>query len=109
MLLNKKCVPCQGGMPALTEKEAQKYLKELKTEWQIIDNKKIRQEFKFKSFREAIDFVNKMAELAENEDHHPDMMISYRRVIVELTTHAIGGLSENDFIVARKIEKLGAK
>src|SRR3989344_5531744 len=108
MLLNKKCVPCQGGMLALTEKEIKKYLQELKTEWQVKDNKKISREFKFKSFREAINFVNQVAELAEKEDHHPDMLISYRRVVMEFTTHAIGGLSENDFIMARKIEELAA-
>src|SRR3989344_5677625 len=104
-LIDKKCVPCQGGMPALTEEEIKKYLQELKTEWRVKDNKKISREFKFKSFKEAMDFVNQAAELAEKEDHHPDMLISYRRVVMEFTTHAIGGLSENDFIMARKIEE----
>ena len=105
-LIDKKCVPCRGGVPPLTTEETQKYLKELKIEWQVTDNKKISREFKFKSFREAMDFVNKVAEVAEKEDHHPDMKISYRKVVMELTTHAIGGLSENDFIMARKIEEL---
>lgn len=105
-LLDKNCVPCRGGMPTLTSEEVQKYLKELKAEWQVSDNKKISREFKFPSFAEAMKFVNKTAEIAEQEDHHPDMKISYRKVVMELTTHAISGLSENDFIMARKIEEL---
>ena len=106
-LIDKKCVPCRGGTPALTEAEAQKYLKELKTEWQLTDNKKISREFKFKNFDEAMVFVNKVAEVAKKEDHHPDIhLVSYKLVVLEFTTHAIGGLSENDFIMARKIEEL---
>jgi 4a-hydroxytetrahydrobiopterin dehydratase len=68
--------------------------------------KKIEQKFKFKYFKEAMVFVNKIAELAESEGHHPDIEISYNKVEIELTTHAIGGLSTNDFILASKIELL---
>ena len=75
--------------------------------WGILENKRIYRDFKFKDFVEAITFVNKVAELAESENHHPDILIhDYRKVKVELTTHAIAGLSENDFILAAKINHL---
>lgn len=105
-LIYKKCVACEGGMPCMKENEIQKYLSELKKPWKVIDNKKIIHEFTFKNFKEAIAFVNSCAVLAEAENHHPDIHISYNRVSIELWTHAIGGLSENDFILAAKIETL---
>lgn len=105
-LLNKKCVPCEGGVPPLTREESEKFLIETPG-WEIVENgKKIKREFKFKDFKEAIAFVNKVAQLAEDEGHHPDSHIYYSRVILELWTHAIGGLSENDFILAAKINEL---
>lgn len=105
-LLQKKCVPCEGGIPALTKEESQNYLSQT-FGWEIIeDGKKIEREFKFKDFKEAIAFVNKVAQLAEDEGHHPDFHIYYSRVILDLWTHAIGGLSENDFILAAKINKI---
>lgn len=105
-LINKKCVPCEGGMPSLGEDKIKEYLSQLKTGWEVLENKKIRKEFKFKDFLEAIAFVNKVAGIAEQEDHHPDIHIFYRKVVIELWTHAVGGLSENDFILAAKIEAL---
>ncbi len=105
-LLNKKCVACRGGMPPLSGEKIKQYLPQLKTDWEILDNKKIRREFKLPSFPEAIAFVNKVAAIAEQEDHHPDIHIFYRKVAIELQTHAVGGLSENDFILAAKIEAL---
>ena len=77
---------------------------ELKLPWEVVDNKKIRHEFKFKDFKEAMAFINKVAEIAESEGHHPDIHIFYNKVTIELWTHFIGGLHENDFIVASKIE-----
>lgn len=81
-------------------------LKQLKLDWEVMENKKIRHEFKFKNFSEAIKFVNKVADLAEQENHHPNIHIYYNRVVIDLTTHNIKGLSENDFIMAAKIENL---
>lgn len=105
-LLDKKCVPCEGGMPPLTPEEIEKYLPQIKG-WEIFDNKKVGRNFKFKDFKEALDFVNKVADLAESEGHHPDILIhGWNKVRIESTTHAIGGLSENDFILAAKIGKL---
>lgn len=105
-LAQKKCVPCEIGTPPLNPSEYEPLLKQLKLDWQVIDQKKITQEFKFKDFVEAMRFVNKVAELAENEGHHPDIYIYYNKVKIELITHNIKGLSENDFVVAAKIEKL---
>lgn len=105
-LTQKKCVPCEGGVERLREKAIQAYLSYLTSIWDVVDNKKINQQFKFKDFKQAIEFVNKVAELAEAEDHHPDIYIFYNKVRLELWTHAIGGLSENDFIMARKIEEI---
>lgn len=105
-LLTKKCVPCEGGVPPFSNEEIEKYLIEIKG-WRVVEEKKIEKSFAFKNFREAINFVNRVAALAEEENHHPDIWLSYNKVRLELRTHAIGGLSENDFILAAKIDNLG--
>ncbi len=105
-LSQKKCVPCEVGMPALSLDEAKGYLEQA-SGWEIVDDgKKIKREFKFDSFMKSIEFINKVAELADHEGHHPDIHIYYKKVLLELTTHNIGGLSENDFILAVKINNL---
>lgn len=102
----KSCGPCEGGVPPLEGQEVQEYLGQLKTQWTVEGNKQIVRTFKFKNFKKTMDFVNKVADIAETEQHHPDIYITYGRADITLTTHAIGGLSENDFIVAAKIEQL---
>lgn len=102
-LLQKKCKPCEGGVPTLTPEEVQRELSRLNPDWKVVGNK-IARSFTFKNFAEAMKFVNRVAELAEEEGHHPDLQIHYNKVEVELSTHAIGGLSENDFIVAAKMD-----
>lgn len=103
-LSTKKCVACEGGMPPLTLEQAQILARQLKSDW-VIEEKKIWKPFVFKNFKEALGFVNRVGELAEDEGHHPDINLhDYKKVVVTLSTHAIGGLSENDFIVARKID-----
>lgn len=105
-LLEKKCIPCEGGVPPLTHEQIQPYLVEVPG-WEVVENgKKIKKEFRFKDFREAMAFVNRVAELAESESHHPDIAISYNRVGLALWTHAAGGLTENDFILAAKINAI---
>ena len=105
-LSSLKCVPCEGGMDPLTSHEFEKYLKEVKG-WRVVDNKKISKNFKFNDFSKALVFVNKIAEIAESEGHHPDIFIhNYNQVKIILTTHAIGGLSANDFVIAFKIDAL---
>ena len=109
-LTSKKCVPCEGGTPPFGEEKIKEYLPELKTQWSVVNGKKLRQDFIFKNFASAVAFVNRVAEIAETEGHHPDILIhGWNKVQINLSTHAIGGLSENDFILAAKIEKLLAK
>ncbi len=106
-LIHKKCVPCEGGVPSLTQAEVEKYLPEVPGWSASADFKQIARDFKFKDFKWAMEFVNKVAELAESENHHPDILIhGWNRVRFELSTHAIKGLSENDFILAAKINGL---
>lgn len=105
-LTHKHCVPCEGGMLPLNKTEAEVLLKQISS-WKLSEDfKKISREFKFNDFKEAVAFVNKVADLAESEGHHPDIHIFYNRVNLELWTHAIGGLSENDFILAAKANNL---
>ena len=102
-LVAKKCVPCEGRTPPFEAEKVQEYLQEVEG-WEAQENKLITKTFKFKNFQEAISFVNRIANLAEEEQHHPDIIIRYRKVTFELATHAIKGLSENDFIMASKID-----
>jgi 4a-hydroxytetrahydrobiopterin dehydratase len=103
----KKCVPCEGGVPKLTPAEAQAQLATLNG-WMITaDGQRIRKEWVVKNFLAGLAFFNKVAEVAEAEGHHPDLhLVGYRNVAIEIWTHAIGGLSENDFILAAKISEL---
>jgi 4a-hydroxytetrahydrobiopterin dehydratase len=102
----KHCVPCEGGVPAIKGERLKKYLKHIPSSWQVISEKKLKKTFEFKDFQEAMAFVNKVADLANKENHHPDFHVHWNKVTLEIWTHAIGGLSENDFILAAKIEKL---
>jgi 4a-hydroxytetrahydrobiopterin dehydratase len=106
-LIHKHCVPCEGGVPAITGDALHKMLSDV-SEWDVVDdeNTKIGRTFKFKDFVEGMIFVNAVAALAEEENHHPDFQINYAKVTLTLWTHAIGGLSENDFILAAKIDQL---
>lgn len=103
----KHCVPCEGGMPPLDPERVPNYLK-YAPGWSSPDGAKIFREFTSKDFAGAMAFVNGVAKLAEEEGHHPDIYIFYNKTRFELSTHAIGGLSENDFILAAKINLLAA-
>ena len=104
-LSEKKCVRCEGRVKPFTRQEAQKYLKRVKN-WTLTNNE-IEKEFVFKDFKQALNFINKVGDIAESEGHHPDINLhSYKKVNIILSTHAIKGLSENDFILAAKIDKL---
>lgn len=105
-LTSKKCVPCSIGAIPLNADEIRNFLKDLNESWEVKDNKQIERVFKFKDFKEALEFTNKVGDLAEAEGHHPDIYLSWGKVIVTLWTHKIKGLHENDFILAAKIDAL---
>jgi 4a-hydroxytetrahydrobiopterin dehydratase len=105
-LSTKKCVPCEGGIPPLNEKEISEYKKLISESWLVVENNKLSREFFFVNYRHTIDFVNKVAAISEEEGHHPVLHVYYGRAVVELWTHSISGLSENDFILAAKIDKI---
>jgi 4a-hydroxytetrahydrobiopterin dehydratase len=105
-LTKRKCKPCEGGVPKLTSAEIKEYQQALKKPWEVEDDMKIMKDYKFKDYQEVIGFVNKVADLAEQESHHPVLHVFFSLVKVELWTHAILGLSENDFILAAKIDEL---
>lgn len=106
-LVAKKCVPCEGGVPAYSAAEAQEQLQKLHG-WEFSNNgQRIRKKWTAKNFLAGINFFSRVADLAEAEQHHPDLHLEgYRNVTIEIWTHAIGGLSENDFILAAKIDQI---
>ncbi len=103
-LTGKHCKPCEGGTPPLTQQQASTMLKQLDG-W-ALDGQRIRKTFAFKNYHETIAFVSAAAWISHREDHHPDMNVGYSKCHVEYSTHAIGGLSENDFICAAKVDAL---
>ena len=103
-LTSKQCVPCEGTVPALTKQEIASLLQEC-AGWEI-NAGKLHKEYQFKNYKETFAFVTKVAALAEQEGHHPDIWFTWGKAIIELYTHAIKGLSENDFILAAKIKEL---
>ena len=105
-LSEKRCVACEGGVPPLTLEAAKELLNQV-PDWNLDEGgHSIQREFKFDTFPLAIEFVGKVAKIAESEGHHPDIKIVYNKVRLTLTTHAIKGLSENDFILAAKINQI---
>jgi 4a-hydroxytetrahydrobiopterin dehydratase len=105
-LSKKKCIPCEGKIPPLTKEKVAELKKEISEDWTVPENSRLRREFFFNDYKQTMDFVNKAAAIAEEEGHHPVMHVYYSKVEVELWTHAINGLSENDFIMAAKIDKI---
>ena len=105
-LAHKTCIPCQANLPPMAAELTQKFLSELGADWQINSRGHLYKPFKFKDFAGAMDFAQKIADLAEKEGHHPDLTISWGLCTVELWTHKIQGLSESDFILAAKIEAI---
>ncbi len=104
-LSQKTCTPCQGGIPPMAPQEAAAFRKDL-PEWELIDDStKLRRTYRFKDFAGAFAFVEKLAQIAEEEGHHPDITFGWGYVTVVLFTHKINGLHENDFIVAAKFDR----
>ncbi len=105
-LAEKECVPCKGGVPALKGEDLQRLKRELDGGWQIVHDHHLEREFKFKNFVEALDFTNRVGELAEAQNHHPDIYLTWGKVKVTIWTHKVDGLTESDFVLAAKIDRL---
>lgn len=106
-LVTRRCKPCEGGVPALTAAEATRLKAELGSQWNLAtDHKAINAQFNFRNYWQTSAFVNAVVWIAHQEDHHPDICFGYKTCTVSYSTHAIGGLSENDFICAAKIDAL---
>jgi 4a-hydroxytetrahydrobiopterin dehydratase len=98
----KTCTPCKGGVPPLTEDEARKYLDQVEG-WELVEGRRIRRDFEFPDFIQALAAANRIGALAEEQGHHPDLHLAWGRLGVEIWTHKIDGLTESDFILAAKI------
>ncbi len=105
-LSKMECVPCKGGVPPLEGKEIESLQEQLGGGWQVVEDHHLDKLFSFLNFRKALDFTNKVGELAEQQGHHPDILISWGRVRITIWTHKIDGLTESDFILAAKIDAL---
>jgi len=104
-LAQKKCVPCRGGVPPLTPERIRPLQSQLKG-WEVIEHHHLRKQFKLADFRSALDLVNRIGEIAEREDHHPDICFGWGKAEITIWTHKINGLTESDFILAAKIDSL---
>ena len=104
-LAKKTCIPCKGGIPPLKGTKLEDLLDKLKNDWKIINEHHLEKEYSFKNFKEALDFTVKVGELAENQDHHPDIFLTWGKVKVTIWTHKIDGLTESDFIFAAKADR----
>jgi 4a-hydroxytetrahydrobiopterin dehydratase len=105
-LARRHCTACHGGSPALTAEQVREHLRAV-PDWKLTGDGHIRREWRVKDFPVALDFFNRVGRIAEEEDHHPDLHLTgYRNVAVELSTHAVNGLTDNDFILAAKIDQL---
>lgn len=104
-LASKQCVPCRGGVPPLAGEELTKLSAQLNN-WNVVDEHHLQKEYKFKDYREALQFVNQLSEIAEEQGHHPDICFGWGKVEVKIWTHKINGLTESDFILAAKIDQL---
>jgi 4a-hydroxytetrahydrobiopterin dehydratase len=104
-LASKTCVPCRGGVPPLAGQELDELAKQV-PQWKVVDGHHIRRTFAFPDFRQALAFVNKVGEVAESQGHHPDILLSWGKAEITTWTHKINGLTEGDFILAAKIDKL---
>ena len=106
-LAERKCVPCEGGVPALSRAECERLLAQLAADWRLSpDGRELQRDWSFKDFYRTMGFVNAVAHIANSEDHHPDLAIGYNYCRLRYSTHAAGGLTENDFICAAKLDRL---
>jgi 4a-hydroxytetrahydrobiopterin dehydratase len=104
-LASKQCVPCRGGVPPLKGAELQALLRDVNNGWQVIDEHHLEKEYRFRNFREALDFAIRVGELAEEQRHHPDIFLAWGKVRLAVWTHKIDGLTESDFVFAAKADR----
>ncbi len=105
-LAAKECVPCRGGVPALEGEDLLRLSAQLGGDWKLVDGHHLEREFRFRNFADALDFTNKVGALAEEQNHHPDIFLTWGRVRVTIWTHKIDGLTESDFVFAAKTGRL---
>lgn len=104
-LAERQCVPCRGGVPPLKGEELNSLAAQLPG-WEVVNEHHLRKHYEFKNFRESLDFVNRVGELAEDQGHHPDICFGWGKAEITIWTHKIDGLTESDFVLAAKIERL---
>jgi 4a-hydroxytetrahydrobiopterin dehydratase len=104
-LAEKECKPCKEGTTALKGNALKELKSQLPSGWKVVDEHHLEKEFKFKDFKQALDFTNRIGEIAEEEQHHPDIYLTWGKVRIETFTHKVDGLTENDFILAAKMDK----
>jgi len=107
-LADRSCVPCKGGIPPLKGEILREYQNQLAGDWKVVDEQRLEKTYKFKNFRQALDFTIQVGELAEKANHHPDIFLAWGQVKLEIWTHKIGGLSDSDFVLAAKADRLFA-
>jgi len=108
-LAEKRCVPCKEGVPPLKGQDLERMTEEPDNGWQVADEHHLEKEYRFKDFREALSFTTRVGELAESQNHHPDIYLTWVKVKLTVWTHKINGLTESDFILAAKADKLVEK
>ncbi len=106
VLAERECLACKGEVPPLKGEELKKLTRELDGQWKVIDGRQLEKEYKFQNFRDALSFTNKVGELAEAVNHHPDIYLAWGKVKLQIWTHKINGLSESDFVLAAKADRL---
>jgi 4a-hydroxytetrahydrobiopterin dehydratase len=105
-LADMDCIPCRGGVPPLTGEEITQIHQRLAGNWLVIEEHHLRKEFTFRDFREALDFTNRVGELAEQQGHHPEICLTWGKATITIWTHKIDGLTESDFVLAAKMDRL---
>lgn len=106
-LADRNCVPCHGGVPALEAPAIERLLAELGAGWQVVEGPRLQKRYAFPDFAKALTFVDHVGALAERQGHHPELLLAWGSVRVEVWTHAVGGLTESDFVLAARIDRLG--
>jgi len=105
-LAEKQCIPCQGDVPPLKGDELEKLHDELGHDWELVDEHHLKRHYEFDDFRQALDFTNRVGEMAEEQDHHPEIYLTWGEVELKVYTHKIDGLTESDFVWAAKADAL---